>query len=476
MKSIKKILCVAFAFCMIFSHKLTVAAAENENETNLQESKLYAQSAVLMDADSGRILYSKSGDERKPMASTTKIMTCIIALENAELDSIVTVSRYAASMPDVQLNMKTGEQFILKDLLYSLMLESHNDSAVAIAEYVGGNLMEDGKREEEGNLQKEDSGQREAKSQESSQGIEIKEATKEESQERVLRFADEMNEKAKEIGCKNTHFITPNGLDATETFTDESGNSVTIEHSTTAEDLARIMSYCILKSPKKEEFLEITRTGSYQFTNMIVDEGTGSAAKGNRTFSCNNHNAFLTMMDGALSGKTGFTGKAGYCYVGSLQRDGKTLVVALLACGWPNHKTYKWSDTKALMNYGLENYTYHTLEEIPLEEKNFADIPVEEGQTSQIGGVISTPVETVENTEVESIEGLLLKDGEEIVVNYSVASSLEAPVQKGQQVGTVTYVLGDEVLKEMKILAAQDIPRIDITWCIKRVIEKWLAA
>ena len=148
-------------------------ASEAASDTTEEPSfELYAQSAVLMDADSGRILYGKNMEETRPMASTTKIMTCILALERADLEDTVEVSAYAASMPDVQLNIRQGEQYRLGDLLYSLMLESHNDSAVAIAEHVGGT---------------------------------------------VEGFADLMNEKAASLGCENTWFITPNGLDASET-------------------------------------------------------------------------------------------------------------------------------------------------------------------------------------------------------------------------------------------------------------------
>ena len=129
--------------------------------------KLHAKSACLMDAGTDRILYSKDADKKLPMASTTKIMTCIIALEQmaknnatdalSELNSgngaigsgneakyndkhIATVSKYAAGMPDVQLNVNTGEKYYIEDLLYSLMLESHNDVAVVIAEYIGGSV------------------------------------------------------------------------------------------------------------------------------------------------------------------------------------------------------------------------------------------------------------------------------------------------------------------------------------------------
>ena len=113
---------------------------EGQTEIPSELRQLYAQSAVLMDADSGRVLFEKNGYEQKPMASTTKIMTLIVTLENANLDEIVTVSQYAAGMPDVQLGIRKDEQYRLGDLLYSLMLESHNDSAVAIAEHVGGSV------------------------------------------------------------------------------------------------------------------------------------------------------------------------------------------------------------------------------------------------------------------------------------------------------------------------------------------------
>ena len=260
----KKWLCLLAAFLLLVFPFSAAAEAPAESE-------LYAQAAVLMDADSGRVLYSKNGDAKLPMASTTKIMTCIVALEMGNLDDVYEATSYAASMPKVHLGVQAGEQYRLKDLLYALMLESFNDSAVVIAEGLAGS---------------------------------------------VDAFAELMNQKAWDLGCMDTYFITPNGLDAAD------DNGI---HSTTAQDLATIMSYCI----QNEEFLEITRTQSYSFTDV----------SGKRSFTCNNHNSFLSMMEGALSGKTGFTNNAGYCYVGSLRRDGKTYVVALLACGWPNNKS-----------------------------------------------------------------------------------------------------------------------------------------
>lgn len=299
------------------------------NEPLAGPQGLYARYCALMDASSRTVLFEKDGNVPVPMASTTKIMTCVLALELCPPDMICTVSAYAASMPDVQLNLNRGEEASLKDLLYSLMLQSHNDSAVAIAEnaalfYIKNSEdvpMETRRKFADCSL-----------------------AAMEESlsRELVAFFAGLMNEKARELGCEQTYFITPNGLDAS----DENGI-----HSTSAIDLCKIMAYCI----KNEHFLAITGASSYAFSSS------------RRSYSLSNANAFLRMMDGVLSGKTGFTGDAGYCYVCALKNDGRVYVCAVLACGWPNNKTYKWKDTKKLMSFGIQNFFPHRLtNEIPL--------------------------------------------------------------------------------------------------------------
>lgn len=414
-RSVLYFLVTAVYMLAFFSDKMPVLA--KEKETTIREGELYARSAVLMDADSGRILFEKEGNVPLPMASTTKIMTCILALENGNLEDDVEVSEYAASMPDVQLHIRAGEQYQLKHLLYSLMLESHNDSAVAIAEHIGGS---------------------------------------------VEGFADMMNQKAKEIGCKQTCFITPNGLDAQKEIETPDGKKETVMHSTTAADLARIMSYCIKTSPKQAEFLEITRTDSYSFSN----------AEGSRKFSCRNHNAFLQMMQGALSGKTGFTGKAGYCYVGALKRDGRTFVAALLACGWPNHKTYKWSDTKKLMAYGIANYACRDVSEEELPKEWFSDIPVEDAQTGRLFGEKKVGVFIKDSKKAPS---LLMKPEERVEVSCSVQKSLKAPVNKGQAVGSLRYTVDGKVIWERELCAAEEIRRVDYAWFVKRVGDAFLA-
>ena len=401
----------------------------------LEDLSLYAASAVLMDADSGRVLYEKSGHETMAMASTTKIMTCIVALENGALEDQVAISGYASGMPKVRLSVNKGETYFLKDLLHSLMLESHNDSAVAIAEHIGKKYLEDLKDKSPADF------------------------TVEESKRAVSAFAKLMNRKAVELGCENTWFITPNGLDATETFTLENGETLVKEHSTTAADLARIMSYCVRKSPQTEEFLKITRCSSYSFS-----------ANG-RSFSCSNHNAFLNMMEGALSGKTGFTNKAGYCYVGALTRDDRTFVVALLACGWPNNRTYKWSDTRELMEYGLAHFTYHTFEEAAPDPEKIAPVTVTGGQTDSLDGI--TEIRLALSEETQGLTGLLLREDERIQVECDIPKVLEAPVEAGRIVGSIQYKVGDTVYRTQYLETLQTIPSIDYKWCFWQVWRRF---
>lgn len=398
------LLFLGFILCLsINTYGQETEKPEGQTEIPSELRQLYAQSAVLMDADSGRVLFEKNGYEQKPMASTTKIMTLIVTLENANLDEIVTVSQYAASMPDVQLGIRKDEQYRLGDLLYSLMLESHNDSAVAIAEHVGGS---------------------------------------------VEGFAEMMNAKARDIGCYNTYYITPNGLDAA----DEGGT-----HSTTAADLARTMRYCITQSPKREEFLTITRTSSYSFGDT----------EGLRSFTVGNKNAFLTMMEGALSGKTGFTNNAGYCYVGALKRDDRTFIVALLACGWPNNRSYKWSDTRKLMSYGLENYEYRDI----WEEPSFGTIPVRGGipESGSLDETAFTHIELAPGSETGRRK-LLLSEQEQVTIEANLPDDLTAPVEPGTIVGSVRYYLNGDIVQIYPITAADKVDPVTFLWCLKKVI------
>lgn len=358
-----------------------------DDPANIQ---LNARAACLMDASTNRVLFGKEVDKEMAMASTTKIMTLIVTLENANLDDVVTVSKNAARQPDVQLNMQTGNQFKLGDLLYSLMLESHNDTAVAIAEHVGGS---------------------------------------------VEGFAQMMNEKAKELGCTNTNFVTPNGLD-----------SSTEEHYTTARELGIIASYAI----KNKQFLEITNTPNWTFKELT--KGT--------SYSVSNKDRFLYLYDGAIGIKTGFTNKAGYCFVGAVDNDGRTFVSVVLASGWPPNKNYKWTDTTKLMDYGTRNFK---LQEIFDDTKLYDPIFVRKGK------------ECYADLYCEGSLQLLLSNQDEVKVVYEIEKEVEAPVQLDKQVGVAKYYVNNELVETFPIKTSTGIEKIDHKFTLNQVLDLWFA-
>ena len=243
---------------------------------------LSSDCALLINANTGKILYAKNENIPHANASTTKIMTCILALENCKMNEKVKFSSHAASIEASKLYANAGEVFYMKDLLYSLMLPSHNDTAVAIAEHISGSSA---------------------------------------------KFVKLMNQKAAKIGCTNTHFATPNGLDAGYT------------HYTTASDLAKIAQYAI----KIPAFRKLISTSSYSFSNL----NTG------RNYYVSTTNALLGNVPGVQGMKTGYTNKAGYCFVGlSSSAKGNTYISVVLG-GKSSYE--RWQDSQKLLNYAYRH-------------------------------------------------------------------------------------------------------------------------
>lgn len=358
------------------------AAAETGQQEEKEKLSLNARAAVLMDADSGRILYGKNETMAFPMASTTKIMTLIVALEHNEPDQIVMASAGASAMPEVRLGVHEGERYRMEDLYYAMMLESFNDAAMMIAEGTVGS---------------------------------------------VENFAELMNEKAISLGCTQTYFITPNGLDAA----DEKG-----VHSSTAEDMAKIMRYAI----DNEDFLKITQTADYSFTDCDRK----------RSFEVHNKNVLLTMMDGVLSGKTGYTADAGYCYVCAVKKDDRTFIAALLGSGWPPHKGYKWSDVQTLLDYGDKNYRYQTID---------ISKGVPDRQVHVMNGEQDFATVRAKQTNYR----FLLSSEDKVHVESVLPGQLEAPVEAGQSVGSIRIFVNGDLTAENDYITADRIG-IRRTW------------
>ncbi|MBQ5708908.1 MAG: D-alanyl-D-alanine carboxypeptidase, partial [Anaerotignum sp.] len=212
------------------------------------EPSVAAKGAALIDGKTGRLLWGRNAEEPMAMASTTKIMTAILVLENCEMDEIVTISKNASHQPKVHMGLVEGEQWKVGDLLSAMMLRSYNDAAVALAEHISGSAE---------------------------------------------KFCMKMTEKAKEIGAEDTIFGTPNGLDSH--LTDE-------EHHSTAYDMALITAYAL----QNENFRKIIAQPEITIEDMA----------GKRTCHVTNTDRFLKEYDGAIGVKTGYTNKAGHCFVG----------------------------------------------------------------------------------------------------------------------------------------------------------------
>ena len=218
-----------------------------------------------MDAATGKILFQKEPDLRLPPASTTKVMTAILALESGrKLSERLTVSKEATRVPASKLYLRPGQSMPIEELLYGIMLASANDASVVLAEGIGGS---------------------------------------------VERFTDLMTKKAHSLGATNTHFTNPHGLTAPD-------------HYSTARDLATIFRYA-MKIPL---FREIVQTKFSSVNSLAVVKKKVVP----RRISVRNHNRLLWDFEGALGGKTGYTNAAQSCFVGAVQRNGATLIVAIL--------------------------------------------------------------------------------------------------------------------------------------------------
>lgn len=240
-----------------------------------------AQSAVVMERSSHRILFSQNPDAHLPMASTTKIVTALTVLNHANLDDVVEVSPQAVGIEGSSIYLRAGEHLTVRELLYGLMLRSGNDSAVALALHVAGS---------------------------------------------VQSFADMMNETAREVGCTNSNFVNPHGLH------DDN-------HYTSAHDLAVLTCVAL----ENADFREIVSTKTIRISNEGMEYDRVLV----------NKNKLLTNYNDADGVKTGYTKRAGRCFVGSATRNGMQVVVVVLKCGPMFEETADMLDS-AFASYQLE--------------------------------------------------------------------------------------------------------------------------
>ena len=355
--------------------------------------ELASKSALLMDAATGTILYEKNSHEAMPPASVTKVMTLLLIYEAEEggqfqWEDRVQVSEHAASMGGSQVFLEPGETQTAADMTKCIAIASANDAAVAMAEFVAG------------------------------------------SEE---AFVERMNQKAEELGMKDTHFENACGLDADG-------------HETSAHDIALMSRELMTRFPEVRDY-----TTTWQDT--IIHK----TRKGESEFGLTNTNKLIKWYEGATGLKTGSTGKALYCLSGTAERNGLHLIAVVMAA--PDFKV-RFQETMKLLDYGFANYSAE--KGLPAGEK-MAEIPVTKGMADTVCAIVK-----------EEISFLLKKDGgKEWETAAETLPVLHAPVQKGEKVGEVVYLINGAEVGRTDLIAGEEVEKADIGTMLERMLKIW---
>ena len=348
------------------------------------EPTIYSEGAILIEASTGTVLYEKNENEVFEPASTTKILTALLALEKCDLNEVATASSTAINgIPSnyAIADIRVGEQFTIEQLLNVMLIHSANEAANVIAEHVAGSQEE---------------------------------------------FAKMMTKRAQELGCKNSNFVNANGI--------ENEN-----HYTTAYDLALIMKQCV----KNDTFKKIISTEKYTLPSTELNEE-------NRYFQ--NNNSLIIKGDKyyyqyCVGGKTGYTKEAKNCMVSLASKDGMDLIaVVLKGETTETGESARNRDTINLFEYGYENYNLQTIKKKG-ETVTSVDIKDAEGNTKQLKVKLENDISIVNKEDNES------KKDVKPEINVNVEN---APVEKGEVVGTATYKINGEEYKA-NLVAAETI-------------------
>lgn len=381
---LKKFFSSWLVFTVIVCTLMPAAYAEEKSPQAIDLTP-NARSAILMDADSGTVMFEKNPDEKLPPASITKIMTMLLIMEaldqgKLKMDEKVNTSEYAASMGGSQIFLEIGEEMTVQDMLKGIAMASGNDASVAMAEKIGGS--------EEG-------------------------------------FVQMMNEKAKQLGMKNTRFVNPNGLPADH-------------HYTTARDIAA-MSRELLKHE------EITK-----FTSQYQDYLRKDTEK---PFWLVNTNKLVRFYPGADGLKTGYTSEAKFCLSATAKRENFRIITVVL--GEPDTKTRN-AEVSKLFDFAFSQYTNHSLVKTG---DVLGDVTVKKGKPEKIQLTAKHPY------------SILLKKGEaaqDIRHELQIDSKLKAPVQTGQPIGKIIVYKGDQMLKEFPVESPVEVPKAGWWDMVKR--------
>ena len=401
----KKWISVICVWIISFTILLTPLTARGQNESaneSTQENSgqqtesadlIQAPSGVLMEAQTGTVIYQKDSDTRRSPASITKIMTLILifdALEkgNLKLDDIVTTSAYAKSMGGSQVFLEEGETQTVETLIKCIVIASGNDASVAMAEHICGSEQE---------------------------------------------FVRHMNERATELGMKNTHFEDCCGL------TDSSN------HYTTARDIAIMSRELITKYPKILEY-----------SSIWMENITHVTKQGTKEFGLTNTNKLIRSYDGCVGLKTGSTSLAKYCLSAVAKRNKIILIAVVMAA--PDYKV-RFKDAASMLNYGFSRCSLYIDEKMqPLPE-----VPVKKGKEKSVPLAYEKQFQYL-NTDGETIGKVEKK--------LRIHREVKAPLKKGSQAGEMIYFADGKELGRVRILYARTIGQATYLDCVKELLKK----
>ncbi len=354
--------------------------------------KTYCPSCILIEANTGKILYEKNSNDVRFPASTTKIMTAILTVENCNLDDVATVSHnavYSIPYDYTHASLKEGEELTIEQLLYALMIPSANDAAIVLAEHISGSVEE---------------------------------------------FAKLMNKRAEELGCKNTHFVNPNGIHSKD-------------HTSTSYDLALMGKFAMQNSIIRK----------IVSTTQFTLSATNKYSKTDRIF--NNSNDLLNTYskyyyEGTTGVKTGYTGEAGNCIIASAKKN--NLEVILVVLGGESTNTglsQRYLDCKTLFDYAFNNYSLKTLNEKNAVLKQITVRGATE-ETQNLNVLIKDKIEifSENSADLSSLEPEITLD-----------ENLMAPISANSAIGKITYnydgqTYSSDLIAETQVLSSDFLP------------------
>lgn len=377
--SIKKLIISAVALMLCVGFIFVGACNSLQAKADFYTS---AKSCAVIETSTKRKLFASNENQKLPMASTTKIMTAITAIENCkDLDEKFEVSPKAVGVPGTSLYLRKEDVYSTRDLLYALMLISGNDASVAIAEHVAGSTSE---------------------------------------------FVTMMNDLARKIGVKNSHFANTHGLDSDG-------------HYTTALDLAIITSYAL----ENDTFREIVGT-----KNIKIENGNGDFR------FLRNKNKLLHTLDGCIGVKTGFTDDAGRCLVSAVEKDGMRIVCVVLNCG------PMFPESAQMLVEAMNKYKIYDLTQMYDFKK---EILIEEGREPK--------------AKIDTKEKFLYPLTEDEVGRlkfvYDLPKSVVAPLKVGSEVGKVEIFLDNDLLFSEKIFTIEEIKPKSVMQRMKDFFGNW---